>query len=173
MHACSRYTYEYDLRSVPRLPTIAPRVHADEAPRPAAAPSKLRKLGSEGKLVLAVPKDVEEFRTMSAPYGHLSLFSYDELRKATGDFNPGQIVGEGGFGVVYRGLIDGAVRKGYPPTTEVAVKVLNPEGLQGDKEWLVRAASDPYICTHVGMHTSMSHHPRPSTMDDIHACRRR
>jgi interleukin-1 receptor-associated kinase 1 len=111
-------------------------MHADEAPRPAAAPSKLRKVGSEGMLVLAVPKDVEEFRTMSA-YGRLKLFTYDELRKATGDFNPGQIVGEGGFGVVYRGVIDGAVRKGYPPT-EVAVKVLNPEGLQGDREWLVR-----------------------------------
>jgi interleukin-1 receptor-associated kinase 1 len=111
-------------------------MHADEAPRPAAAPSKLRKVGSEGMLVLAVPKDVEEFRTMSA-YGRLKLFTYDELRKATGDFNPGQIVGEGAFGVVYRGVIDGAVRKGYPPT-EVAVKVLNPEGLQGDREWLVR-----------------------------------
>ena len=111
-------------------------MHADEDQRPAAAPSKLRKVGSEGMLVLAVPKDVEEFRTMSA-YGRLKLFTYDELRKATGDFNPGQIVGEGGFGVVYRGVIDGAVRKGYPPT-EVAVKVLNPEGLQGDREWLVR-----------------------------------
>jgi hypothetical protein len=162
MHACSRYTYEYDLRSVPRLPTIAPRVHADEAPRPAAAPSKLRKVGSEGKLVLAVPKDVEEFRTMSAPYGHLSLFSYDELRKATGDFNPGQIVGEGGFGVVYRGLIDGAVRKGYPPTTEVAVKVLNPEGIQGDKEWLVRAASYRSLYMHARTHAYL-HEPSPPT----------
>ncbi|AQK81063.1 Protein kinase superfamily protein [Zea mays] len=119
---------------------LASRSRRPRFRRPAAAPSKLRKVGSEGKLVLAVPKDVEEFRTMSAPYGHLSLFSYDELRKATGDFNPGQIVGEGGFGVVYRGLIDGAVRKGYPPTTEVAVKVLNPEGIQGDKEWLTEVS---------------------------------
>ena len=82
-----------------------------------------------------MPKDVEEFRTMSA-YGFLKLFTYEDLRLATGDFNPGQIVGEGGFGVVYRGVIDDAVCKGFAPT-EVAVKELNPEGLQGDREWLV------------------------------------
>lgn len=91
---------------------------------------------SEG--TLTVPKDVEEFLTMSA-YGFLNLFTYDELRRATGDFDPAQIVGEGGFGVVYRGIIDGAVRKGHPPT-EVAVKVLNPEGLQGDREWLTEVS---------------------------------
>ncbi|XP_062233902.1 probable serine/threonine-protein kinase PBL17 [Phragmites australis] len=109
----------------------------DDVPRLATtSPPKLRKVGSEG--MLAVPKDVEEFRTMSA-YGHLKLFTYDELSQATGDFDPAQIVGEGGFGVVYQGVIDGAVRKGYPPT-EVAVKELNPEGLQGDREWLTEVS---------------------------------
>ncbi|XP_062227734.1 probable serine/threonine-protein kinase PBL17 [Phragmites australis] len=109
----------------------------DDAQRPATtSPPKLRKVGSEG--MLAVPKDVEEFRTMSA-YGSLKLFTYDELKQATGDFDSEQIVGEGGFGVVYRGVIDGAVRKGYPPT-DVAVKELNPEGLQGDREWLTEVS---------------------------------
>jgi hypothetical protein len=126
------------------VPDRARRTRADAFPRPASAsasasaapsPQKLRKVGSEGTLVLSVPKDVEEIRTMSA-YGRLKLFTYHELRKATGNFNPGQIVGEGGFGVVYRGVIDGSVRKGYP-STAVAVKVLNPQGLQGDREWLV------------------------------------
>jgi serine/threonine protein kinase len=99
-------------------------------------------VASEG--ALAIPRDVEEFRTMSG-YGHLKLFTHDELRKATRDFDSRQIIGEGGFGVVYLGLIDGP--------TEVAVKELNPEGLQGDREWLVRtsiglslsARSAPYI----------------------------
>ncbi|OEL33552.1 Serine/threonine-protein kinase [Dichanthelium oligosanthes] len=99
-------------------------VHAAEA---LTSPPKLRKTVSEG--TLAVPKDVEEFRTMSA-YGCLKLFTYDDLRQATGDFDPGRIVGEGGFGVVYRGAIDG----------EVAVKELNPEGLQGDREWLTEVS---------------------------------
>ncbi|RLN13114.1 serine/threonine-protein kinase [Panicum miliaceum] len=69
------------------------------AEAPPASPPKLRKVVSEG--TLAVPKDVEEFRTMSA-YGLLKLFTYEDLRLATGDFDPGQIVGEGGFGVVCR-----------------------------------------------------------------------
>ncbi|TVU07687.1 hypothetical protein EJB05_41078 [Eragrostis curvula] len=113
----------------------------DEPPPPphrpsTSSPPKLRKVGSEG--TLAMPRDVEEFRTMSA-YGHLKLFTHDELRQATGDFDPAQIIGEGGFGAVYRGVIDGAVLKGYPPT-EVAVKELNPEGLQGDREWLTEVS---------------------------------
>ncbi|KAG8095256.1 hypothetical protein GUJ93_ZPchr0012g19118 [Zizania palustris] len=82
-------------------------------------------MGSEA-MMLAVPKDVEEFRTMPA-YGHLELFTYDQLKAATGYYSPEQIIGEGGFGVVYKGFIHGA---------EVAVKELNPEGLQGDREWL-------------------------------------
>ncbi|PAN22494.1 hypothetical protein PAHAL_4G023000 [Panicum hallii] len=106
------------------------------AEAPPTSPPKLRKVVSEG--TLAVPKDVEEFRTMSA-YGFLKLFTYEDLRLATGDFDPGQIVGEGGFGVVYRGFIDDAVCKGFAPT-EVAVKELNPEGLQGDREWLTEVS---------------------------------
>jgi hypothetical protein len=101
-----------------------------ETPR---SPTKLRKTVSEG--TLAVPKDVEEFRTMSA-YGSLRLFTYDDLRQATGDFDPGRIVGEGGFGVVYRGFINGDGAAGE----EVAVKELNPEGLQGDREWLTEVS---------------------------------
>ncbi|CAL5050047.1 unnamed protein product [Urochloa decumbens] len=123
----------------PSRPSSSRRRDA-ETPRPSPMfPPKLRKTVSEG--TLAVPKDVEEFRAMTA-YGCLKLFTYDELRQATGDFDPGRIVGEGGFGVVYRGFIDGAARKGHPPTTtrEVAVKQLNPEGLQGDREWLTEVS---------------------------------
>ncbi|KAK3131215.1 hypothetical protein QOZ80_6BG0503570 [Eleusine coracana subsp. coracana] len=110
-----------------------PARRRDEPPpqQRASSPPKLRKVGSEG--TLAIPKDVEEFRTMSA-YGHLKLFTHEELRQATRDFHPDQIIGEGGFGVVYLGVIDD--RNGYP----VAVKELNPEGLQGDREWLTEVS---------------------------------
>jgi len=64
-------------------------------------------------------------------------FTYEELRLATKHFRPDFILGEGGFGVVYKGVIDHAVRSGYK-TTEVAIKELNREGFQGDREWLVR-----------------------------------
>lgn len=58
------------------------------------------------------------------------------MRMATKLFRPDQILGEGGFGIVYKGVIDESVKPGYK-TTHVAIKELNPEGFQGDREWLV------------------------------------
>ncbi|KAK1417058.1 hypothetical protein QVD17_26180 [Tagetes erecta] len=68
-------------------------------------------------------------------YTKLDSFTYDEMRMATRFFRKSELLGEGGFGPVYKGLIDDTIRSGYP-TTEVAVKVLNHEGFQGDTEWL-------------------------------------
>uniref|UniRef100_A0A0D9WTU7 non-specific serine/threonine protein kinase n=1 Tax=Leersia perrieri TaxID=77586 RepID=A0A0D9WTU7_9ORYZ len=121
------------------------RITGDDDAAPKSAPpsptpprSRLRKTGSEASassamMMLAVPKDVEEFRSMSATaYGtNLQLFTYGQLRRATGDFSPEKIVGEGGFGVVYKGIIHGNL---------VAVKELNPDGLQGDREWLTEVS---------------------------------
>jgi hypothetical protein len=44
------------------------------------------------------------------------------------------MVGEGGFGCVYRGAL--RLPGGHPHGTAVAVKRLNPKGVQGHKEWL-------------------------------------
>ncbi|KAK1611766.1 hypothetical protein QYE76_035439 [Lolium multiflorum] len=106
-----------------------------DEPRPRArraatsSTPRLRKTSSE-PMMLLVPKDLAEFRAMSA-YGHLRLFTHDQLRQATGEFSPTQIIGEGGFGVVYKGMVGGA---------EVAVKKLNPDGIQGDREWLTEVS---------------------------------
>lgn len=67
---------------------------------------------------------------------NLDIFTYEEMRLATKRFRPDLVLGEGGFGVVYKGVIDDNVRPGYK-TTQVAIKELNPEGYQGDREWLV------------------------------------
>lgn len=72
-----------------------------------------------------------------AGYSNVHIFTYEELRLATKHFRPDLILGEGGFGVVYKGVIDDSVRSGYK-STEVAIKELNREGFQGDREWLVR-----------------------------------
>ncbi|XP_002988311.2 probable serine/threonine-protein kinase PIX7 [Selaginella moellendorffii] len=69
---------------------------------------------------------------------HLRIFSFTDLRSATRNFRPDSLLGEGGFGSVFKGWIDengtGAVKPGTGLV--VAVKQLNPEGLQGHREWL-------------------------------------
>lgn len=59
---------------------------------------------------------------------NVRLFSYRELRSATGNFHPSNQLGRGGFGVVYKGTI----RDG----TEIAVKRLSAESEQGNREFL-------------------------------------
>lgn len=85
------------------------------------------------------PKDVGELR-QNPGYSDVDIFTYEEMGLATKNFRPSHILGEGGFGIVYRGVIDGSVRPGYE-TVSVAIKELNPEGFQGDREWLVTTCS--------------------------------
>ncbi|KAJ0984002.1 hypothetical protein J5N97_002358 [Dioscorea zingiberensis] len=67
----------------------------------------------------------------------LRAFGFAELKSATRGFSRSLIIGEGGFGCVYRGVVnvpqqgdDGA------KTMDVAVKQLNRNGQQGHKEWI-------------------------------------
>ncbi|XP_072970981.1 probable serine/threonine-protein kinase PBL17 [Typha angustifolia] len=100
-------------------------------------PSSLKKAKSGSRSVVSVLaplKDVEDLR-QTAGYGNVNIFTYTELRAATKNFRPDQILGKGGFGVVYEGFIDENIRPGFI-STQVAVKELNQDGIQGDKEWL-------------------------------------
>lgn len=82
-----------------------------------------------------VTKNVKDLR-QNPGYINVDIFTHDEMRLATKNFRPDLILGEGGFGIVYKGVIDDSVRPGYK-ATQVAIKELNPEGYQGDREWLV------------------------------------
>ncbi|XP_059637900.1 serine/threonine-protein kinase PBL35-like isoform X1 [Cornus florida] len=68
----------------------------------------------------------------------LLQFSFQELKSATGNFRPDSILGEGGFGYVFKGWVE---ENGTAPAkpgsgVTVAVKSLKPDGLQGHREWV-------------------------------------
>ncbi|KAL3745232.1 hypothetical protein ACJRO7_014359 [Eucalyptus globulus] len=68
----------------------------------------------------------------------LLQFTFQELKSATGNFRPDSILGEGGFGYVFKGWIE---ENGTAPAKPgsgitVAVKSLKPDGLQGHREWM-------------------------------------
>lgn len=68
----------------------------------------------------------------------LRIFMFNDLKLATRNFRPESLLGEGGFGCVFKGWIEENGTAPVKPGTglTVAVKTLNPDGLQGHKEWL-------------------------------------
>ncbi|KAJ1297018.1 hypothetical protein BS78_01G346100 [Paspalum vaginatum] len=72
-----------------------------------------------------------------AAAGPLQLHSFGlgELRGVTHDFSSSFMLGEGGFGAVYKGFVDAGMRPGLD-AQPVAVKKLNATGFQGHREWL-------------------------------------
>ncbi|XP_042030298.1 receptor-like cytoplasmic kinase 176 [Salvia splendens] len=71
-------------------------------------------------------------------FSNLKIFSFNDLRTATRNFRPDSVLGEGGFGCVFKGWVDETTFKAAKPGTGmvIAVKRLNQDGLQGHKEWL-------------------------------------
>ncbi|XP_057441946.1 receptor-like cytoplasmic kinase 176 isoform X1 [Lotus japonicus] len=69
---------------------------------------------------------------------NMKSFTFGELKTSTRNFRPDSMVGEGGFGCVYKGWIDEQSLAPARPGTGmvIAVKRLNQEGLQGHSEWL-------------------------------------
>jgi len=59
--------------------------------------------------------------------GHLKRFSFHELQRATGNFDPKNVLGQGGFGIVYKGCL--------PNKTMVAVKRLKDPNFAGEVQF--------------------------------------
>ncbi|KAL1554386.1 non-specific serine/threonine protein kinase [Salvia divinorum] len=88
-------------------------------------------LGRNKKII--VPDD-GSFSADGKMLGHtnLRIFSFRELRVATRNFRGDTVLGEGGFGTVYKGCLGD---RAAAETTIVAVKKLNSESMQGFREW--------------------------------------
>ncbi|KAK9051881.1 hypothetical protein SSX86_028509 [Deinandra increscens subsp. villosa] len=66
------------------------------------------------------------------PHPNLRVFSFAELKTATRNFRSDTVLGEGGFGKVYKGWLED---KSTTRSSLIAVKKLNSESMQGLQEW--------------------------------------
>eukprot|EP00257_Ricinus_communis_P022502 XP_015582248.1 serine/threonine-protein kinase PCRK1 [Ricinus communis] len=68
----------------------------------------------------------------------IKVFKFSELKSATRGFSRALLIGEGGFGCVYRGVVRvlDEENNGLDSKMDVAVKQLNRHGFQGHKEWI-------------------------------------
>ncbi|PIN18437.1 Serine/threonine protein kinase [Handroanthus impetiginosus] len=76
--------------------------------------------------------------TSSIPYREVQAIKFEEIKKATKNFQHDLIIGEGGFGRVYKGWIDERTLTASKPGSgkAVAVKKCRQDTFQGYKEWM-------------------------------------
>ncbi|KAG6537689.1 hypothetical protein ZIOFF_002784 [Zingiber officinale] len=100
---------------------VAPMASGSTTTSNAESNSSMSKVGEELKVATQLRK-----------------FTFNELKSATRNFRPESLLGEGGFGCVFKGWIEENGTAPVKPGTglTVAVKTLNHDGLQGHKEWL-------------------------------------
>lgn len=91
---------------------------------------------SSSKVSSVPPTPRSEGEILQSP--NLKLFSFSDLKMATRNFRPDSVLGEGGFGSVFKGWIDEQSFTATKPGTGIviAVKKLNQESFQGHREWL-------------------------------------
>lgn len=86
--------------------------------------------------------------SISLAGSNLHVFTLAELKIITQGFSSSNFLGEGGFGPVHKGFIDDKLRPGLM-AQPVAVKLLDLDGSQGHKEWLVSffncSVLDPFV----------------------------
>ncbi|XP_056163434.1 uncharacterized protein LOC115662500 [Syzygium oleosum] len=78
------------------------------------------------------------FPNVSQKPSNLKAFTLSELKSVTKNFSRSVLIGEGGFGSVYRGTIK--ITEDPSKKLEVAVKQLGRKGNQGHKEWVTEVS---------------------------------
>ncbi|KAK6942963.1 Serine-threonine/tyrosine-protein kinase, catalytic domain [Dillenia turbinata] len=96
--------------------------------------NRVRAVNSTSSCADQAPRTEEEILQNAS----LKRFSFQELKKATRKFRADIVLGEGGFGKVYKGWIDEHSMAATKPgsRTTIAVKMLKQDSLQGHNEWL-------------------------------------
>lgn len=81
-------------------------------------------------LILLEGADHEDNVNLQLAAGNgLQVFTFKQLHSATSGFSKSNVVGHGGFGLVYRGVLsDGR---------KVAIKLMDQAGKQGEEEFKV------------------------------------
>eukprot|EP01018_Ginkgo_biloba_P024329 Gb_17612 [translate_table: standard] len=126
-----------------------------QSPSPTQKPFSLERLASSdsnGGGNLSASNEVGDLRQNSGCNVH--IFTLNELKTITKNFRTDYILGEGGFGTVYKGYIDENLKPGLK-AMPVAVKVLDLEGHQGHREWLAEVIflgqlSHPHLVKLIG-----------------------
>ncbi|KAF5745492.1 hypothetical protein HS088_TW07G01078 [Tripterygium wilfordii] len=93
------------------------------SPKPSGS-TKITKFGGKATSTLMTHRSGSLSLTNT---GSAKTFTMNDIKRATDNFNASRIVGEGGFGLVYKGTLDNG--------TEVAVKILKRNDQRGGREF--------------------------------------
>ncbi|MQL73642.1 hypothetical protein Taro_006021 [Colocasia esculenta] len=113
----------------------SPSTGGSAAAKRVAKQGSLRRRSSFSDAGNPSPPFSPEDLSLSLVGSNIHSFTMAELGAATQNFSASLLIGEGGFGPVYKGYVDEKLRPGMR-AQPVAVKLLDLEGLQGHKEWL-------------------------------------
>ncbi|KAK6946539.1 Serine-threonine/tyrosine-protein kinase, catalytic domain [Dillenia turbinata] len=69
------------------------------------------------------------------PSANLMIFTFPELKNATKNFRSDTVLGEGGFGKVFKGWLDEKASSKTGSGSVIAIKRLSSESMQGFQEW--------------------------------------
>ena len=127
---CLCYKEPYLPLTGSEVPTFLIKTDRSSAPSSVAVQSFSEKSNASN-----LPRSEGEI--LSSP--NLKALAFNELKSATRNFSPDRLLGEGGFGYVFKGWIDEYTFLAAKPGSgmAVAVKKLKSTSFQGHKEWLV------------------------------------
>nr|CAB3469098.1 unnamed protein product [Digitaria exilis] len=121
-------------------PSATPGMSASRRTSSSATTGKLSTLSNSTFMPstisgVSVDDDYPDGQILESP--NLKIYAFSELKSATKSFRPETVLGEGGFGKVYKGWVDEKTLNPSKSSTGmvVAVKKLNPESVQGMEQW--------------------------------------